>query len=201
MTTFDDPATTPAADASRTSLREWALYFAARGWHVFPITPGAKKPPVIDRWESRATTDPDQITHWWRIPYSIGIATGPSKLVVVDLDTAKPGEPVPERWAALGIGSGAGVLRALARQHATTITPTFTASTPSVINGGFSPSLLCLRRPKLGSIFPVDSLLSAGLHRRDGTATWRGVLRLSGPWGFRGRSDGATGSLSVHQEA
>ncbi|MGH3791466.1 MAG: bifunctional DNA primase/polymerase, partial [Pseudonocardiaceae bacterium] len=32
---------------------------------------------------------------------------------------------------ALGIGSGAGVLRALARQHATTVTPTFTASTPS----------------------------------------------------------------------
>ncbi|MGH3754966.1 MAG: bifunctional DNA primase/polymerase [Pseudonocardiaceae bacterium] len=132
MTTLDDPSTTPAVDASRRNLRAWALHFAARGWHVFPITPGAKKPPVVDRWETRATTDPDQITHWWgRIPYSIGIATGPSGLVVVDLDTPKPGEPVPCRWAALGIGSGAGVLRALARQHATTITPTFAVSTPS----------------------------------------------------------------------
>ncbi|MGH3755666.1 MAG: bifunctional DNA primase/polymerase [Pseudonocardiaceae bacterium] len=132
MTTLDDPTTTPAADTIRDTLRAWALHFAARGWHVFPITPGAKKPPVLDRWETRASTDPDQITHWWRhIPYSIGIATGPSGLVVVDLDTAKPGDPVPERWAALGIGSGAGVLRALARQHATTITPTFATSTPS----------------------------------------------------------------------
>ncbi|MGH3821002.1 MAG: bifunctional DNA primase/polymerase [Pseudonocardiaceae bacterium] len=132
MTTLEDPATTPVVDAIHTSLRAWALHFAARGWHVFPITPGAKKPPVIDRWESRASTDPEQITHWWQhTAYSIGIATGPSKLVVVDLDTPKPGEPVPSRWATLGIGSGTGVLRALARQHATTITPTFTASTPS----------------------------------------------------------------------
>ncbi|MGH3808693.1 MAG: bifunctional DNA primase/polymerase, partial [Pseudonocardiaceae bacterium] len=175
----------------------------ARGWHVFPIAPGAKKPPLVDRWETRATTDPGQITRWWasNSRNSIGIATGPSGLVVVDLDTPKPGETAPERGATLGIRSGAGVLRALARARGTTVTPTYAASTPSVINGGFSPSLLCLRRPKLGSIFPVDSLLSAGLHRRDGTATWRGVLRLSGPWGFRGRSDGATGSLSVHQEA
>ncbi|MGH3755048.1 MAG: bifunctional DNA primase/polymerase [Pseudonocardiaceae bacterium] len=118
-------------DAIRENLRAWALHFAARGWHVFPITPGAKKPPVIDRWETRATTDPEQITRWWQHAYSIGIATGPSGLVVVDLDTAKPGEPVPGRWAALGIGSGVGVLRALAHQHATTVTPTFAASTPS----------------------------------------------------------------------
>ena len=110
-------------------LRAWALHFAARGWHVFPITPGAKKPPVIDRWEARASTDPEQITYWWRhIPHTIGIATGPSRLVVIDLDTPKPGELVPDRWAALGIGSGAGVLRALAREHGITLTPTYTAS-------------------------------------------------------------------------
>ena len=132
MTTLDHPTTTPTADATRTNLRAWALHFAARGWHVFPITPRAKKPPVITRWETRASTDPDQITHWWRhIPYAIGIATGPSGLVVVDLDTAKPGQIAPERWAALGIGSGAGVLRALAHQQDTTVTPTYAVSTPS----------------------------------------------------------------------
>jgi integrase len=39
---------------------------------VFPITPGAKKPPFIDRWEARASTDPDQIHHWWReIPFDL----------------------------------------------------------------------------------------------------------------------------------
>ncbi|MGH3511180.1 MAG: bifunctional DNA primase/polymerase [Acidimicrobiales bacterium] len=119
-------------DAITTNLRAWALHFAARGWHVFPITPRAKKPPVIDRWESRASTDPDQIHHWWQhTPYSIGIATGPSRLVVIDLDTPKPGEPIPDRWASLGISSGTGVLKALARQHDTTPDPTYAVRTPS----------------------------------------------------------------------
>jgi bifunctional DNA primase/polymerase-like protein len=118
-------------NAIRINLRAWALHFATRGWHVFPITPGAKKPPVVDRWEARASTDPDQINRWWHAPFTIGIATGPSGLVVVDLDTAKPGEAVPGRWAALGISSGTGVLRALARQHDTTITPTYAVTTPS----------------------------------------------------------------------
>ena len=113
-------------------LRRHALHLAGRGWHVFPITPGAKKPPVIDRWETRASTDPEQIHYWWRqAAYSIGIATGPSGLVVVDLDTPKPGEPIPDRWAVPGISSGAGVLRALARSQGTTITPTYAVSTPS----------------------------------------------------------------------
>jgi hypothetical protein len=132
MTTLDHPTITPAAEATRSSLRAWALHFAARGWHVFPIVPRAKKPPVIDRWETRASTDPDQIHRWWQhIPYAIGIATGPSGLVVVDLDTTKHGETVPERWASLGIGSGAGVLRALAQAQGTTVTPTYAVSTTS----------------------------------------------------------------------
>ncbi len=119
-------------DTTCTNLRAWALHFAQRGWHVFPITPGAKKPPVIDRWETRASTDPGQIHHWWRhTPYSIGIATGPSGLVVIDLDTRKYGQAAPDRWAALDISSGAGVLRALACQHGTTVTPTYAVTTPS----------------------------------------------------------------------
>jgi hypothetical protein len=119
-------------DITCTNLRAWALHFAARGWHVFPITPGAKKPPVIDRWETRASTDPDQIHHWWQhTAYSIGIATGPSRLVVVDLDTRKHDQPTPDRWATLGISSGAGVLRVLARQQDTTVTPTYAVTTPS----------------------------------------------------------------------
>ena len=118
--------------STTTSLRAWALHLADRGWHVFPITPGAKKPPVIDRWETRASTDPDQIRHWWEhLPYSIGIATGPSGLVVIDLDTPKPGEPTPARWATHGITTGTGVLKALARARGTTIVPTCTVFTPS----------------------------------------------------------------------
>jgi len=114
------------------SLRTQALRLAARGWYVFPITPYAKKEPVIKQWETRASTNPDQITSWWQhTPHSIGIATGPSGLVVIDLDTPKPGEPVPDRWANGGITSGAGVLRSLARAQRTTITPTWTVRTPS----------------------------------------------------------------------
>jgi len=119
-------------DTLRTTLRSCALSFASRGWHVFPLTPGTKKPPVIDRWEHRASTDPDQIHHWWReVPFNVGIATGPSGLVVVDLDTAKPGERAATPWARLGIGSGAAVLRELTHQHQTRITPTFAVRTPT----------------------------------------------------------------------
>ncbi|MGH3754884.1 MAG: bifunctional DNA primase/polymerase [Pseudonocardiaceae bacterium] len=111
-------------DATQDNLLAWALYLAARGWHVFPITPSAKKPPAINQWEIRASTDPDRIHRWWQHgPYTIGIATGPSGLVVIDLDTPKPGQTPPDRWAIHGIDSGAGVLRALARQRGTSIPP------------------------------------------------------------------------------
>lgn len=114
------------------NLRAWALHFADRGWHVLPITPYAKKEPVIKQWETRASTDPDHIHHWWRqAPYTIGIATGPSGLIVVDLDTPKPGEPIPQQWATHGITSGADVLRALAQAQGTAVTPTWTVRTPS----------------------------------------------------------------------
>ena len=114
------------------NLRAWALHFAARGWHVVPITPQAKKPPAITQWETRASTDPDRIHSWWRhTPYGVGIATGPSGLVVIDLDTLKPGETVPERWAAVGISSGTGVLRALAAEHGSAVAPTWAVTTPS----------------------------------------------------------------------
>ena len=70
-----------------------ALGYAARGWHVFPLRFGSKKPATpghpADRcdgsdprcqdghtgWEARATTDPERITRAWSThPYGIGIA-------------------------------------------------------------------------------------------------------------------------------
>lgn len=152
-------------DPIRHNLLASALHLAARGWHVFPITPGAKKPPAVDRWETRASTDPDQITRWWhRMPYSIGIATGPSGLVVVDLDTRKPRQPVPAQWATLGIHSGAAVLQALARQHHTTIAPTYTVSTPS---GGWhlyytAPAGAALRNTQAVLGWKVDTRAHGG---------------------------------------
>ncbi|MFE3269749.1 bifunctional DNA primase/polymerase [Streptomyces sp. NPDC059215] len=86
-----------------------ALAAAARGWHVFPLRPGVKFPALHGertctrtgpcesghrKWEQRATTDPDRIrTTWSHGPFNVGIATGPSGLLVVDLDTLKPEEP------------------------------------------------------------------------------------------------------------
>ncbi|WP_113705188.1 bifunctional DNA primase/polymerase [Nonomuraea lactucae] len=90
------------------TLTSSALEAAARGWHVFPLTPGGKKPlrGFID-WERHATTDLDRIaTFWQRAPYNVGIACGPSRLVVIDLDMPKPGEHPPAEAAHDGATSG-----------------------------------------------------------------------------------------------
>ncbi|MFE4061155.1 bifunctional DNA primase/polymerase [Streptomyces sp. NPDC059096] len=83
-----------------------ALDAAERGWTVFPLRPSDKRPAlhgetvcpgigdcagVHRKWEDRATTDPDRIRRAWSadIPFNVGIATGPSGLIVVDLDMPK----------------------------------------------------------------------------------------------------------------
>ena len=65
-----------------------ALEYAARGWHVFPCTPGGKEPLKGSRGHLDATIDPKQIdAHWSANPnYNVGIAVGPSNLVVLDVD-------------------------------------------------------------------------------------------------------------------
>jgi hypothetical protein len=63
-----------------------AAELAARGWHVFPVRPGGKR-PAVDRWEQRACAEPKRVTRYWPSPrHNIGIACGPSGLVVADLD-------------------------------------------------------------------------------------------------------------------
>lgn len=73
---------------------EYALYYASRGWQVFPIKPGTKDEPLC-KWGMEATTDKDKIQSWWsmRPDANIGIATGArSKLVVLDIDKGKEGD-------------------------------------------------------------------------------------------------------------
>jgi len=83
---------------------------AERGWHVFPLIPDDKRPAVED-WENRATTDPARIDRCWTAgPYGVGIACGPSRLVVVDLDQPKPHQTPPQTWQRPGITCGADVL-------------------------------------------------------------------------------------------
>ncbi|WP_436523173.1 bifunctional DNA primase/polymerase [Actinoplanes sp. HUAS TT8] len=76
-----------------------ALGHAERGWHVFPLVPDSKR-PVIDKWEQRATLDPARIRRAWSMaPFGIGIACGPSGLLVIDLDMRKPGQIAPDGHA------------------------------------------------------------------------------------------------------
>ncbi|WP_369391295.1 bifunctional DNA primase/polymerase [Streptomyces sp. CG1] len=96
-------------DLVRLGLLAWATQATQRGWHVIPLRPWDKRPaghaeehcPGTGRCadghkkpEQRATTDTELlIAAWAQQPYNVGIATGPSGLLVVDLDTLKPQEP------------------------------------------------------------------------------------------------------------
>lgn len=71
-----------------------ALYYAGRGWQVFPITPGKKEPPLC-LWKADATTDQAIIKSWWhKTPdANVGIATGArSGIVVLDVDPRHGGD-------------------------------------------------------------------------------------------------------------
>jgi hypothetical protein len=108
------------------------LLAAEQGWHVFPVIPNDKRPAIGD-WPNRATTDPDRIRAFWTThpTYNVGVAAGPSDLVVVDLDVAKRGQMPPDGFNMLGIGEGADVLALLAERAGATIPDTYTVRTPS----------------------------------------------------------------------
>ena len=103
---------------------------------MFPLRPGDKRPAFPGHkaeectgtdqrcrsgrqgWEPRATTDPGRIGRAWaRTPYNIGLACGPSGLLVIDLDKPKPGEVPPPEWALPGVTDCADVLAALCERH------------------------------------------------------------------------------------
>jgi hypothetical protein len=108
-------------------LRAAALAAAERGWYVFPLWPGGKTPAMHGArdcdttgacaeghlgWEDRATRNPNQIARYWaNQPLNVGVACGPSNLVVLDLDT--PGGDHAE--APCGVPHGADTLARRAR--------------------------------------------------------------------------------------
>ncbi|GAT84592.1 DNA primase [Streptomyces sp. F-3] len=117
-----------------------ALDAAARGWHVFPLRPGTKRPALHGektcprtgpcagghrKWEQRATCDPERIrAAWSRAPFNVGIATGPSNLVVVDLD-------VPKDKGSSDAPCGAATFKALCERAGHAVPATYRTRTAS----------------------------------------------------------------------
>lgn len=93
-----------------------AMAAAERGWAVFPCLPGEKRPAVANAWESRATTDPAVIERHWPRGANVGVACGPSWLVVIDCDVVKEGQAPPPEWAEPGVHSGEDALAVLAER-------------------------------------------------------------------------------------
>jgi hypothetical protein len=122
------------------ALLRAALEAAERGWHVFPLRPGTKRPalhgerscprtgPCASRhlkWEQRATIDPDRIRAAWSLaPFNVGIATGPSGLLVVDLD-------VPKDKGSSDAPSGAATFQALCERAGHAVPATYRTRTAS----------------------------------------------------------------------
>ena len=184
------PPQSPAASTGTAVLLNAARWCADRDWHVFPLRPGGKRPAFPGHkaqdctgtdlrcrgghqgWEPRATTDPGRIGRAWaRTPYNIGIACGPSGLLVIDLDTPKPGDVPPPEWALPGVTDGADVLAVICERHGQPFpSETFMVRTR---RGGLH--LYFTAPPGCGSATPraVTNAGSAGSSTPAGTAaTW-----------------------------
>ncbi|MBA0054035.1 DNA primase [Streptomyces sp. AJS327] len=156
-----------------------ALAAAERGWPIFPVRPGGKRPaghradlcPATGRCanghltpEQRATTNPELIQAAWTAhPYNIGLATGPSGLLVVDLDTLKPTDEE-------GAPDGATAFLALCERAGQPVPRTLRVRTPS---GGAHLYFTAPSSPRLKS--------SAGrLANRIDTRAWGGYVLAPG---------------------
>ncbi|MBY8888036.1 bifunctional DNA primase/polymerase [Streptomyces sp. PTM05] len=142
-----DRTTSTSHTPEAAALPRAALSAASRGWPVFPLRPGDKRPaghperdcPRTGRCadghrtpEQRATVEADSIARCWQAaPYNVGIATGPAGLVVVDLDLPKDDtDTAPPEWAALGVADGLDVFAALCERAGERLpTETYTVRT------------------------------------------------------------------------
>lgn len=94
------------------NLDQMAKFYARKErWHLFPVIPKGKAPLTANGVKD-ATNDLKQISEWWeRWPTAnIGLATGRSGLVVVDIDDvdalAALSKPLPNTLAATTGGGG-----------------------------------------------------------------------------------------------
>ncbi|MFF3300818.1 bifunctional DNA primase/polymerase [Streptomyces sp. NPDC002908] len=140
-----------------TQLLAAALDAAERGWHVFPLRRADKRPALHGattcpgtgecmgghrKPEQRATTDPERIRAAWSAgAFNVGIATGPSGLVVIDLDTVKAKDPK-------GTPDGVASLQALCERAGQTVPATYRTRTAS---GGHHLYFTAPGRARLGN--------------------------------------------------
>lgn len=116
----------------------------ARGWHIFPVQTSAKT-PACARGVLEATAEPGGITrHWTDHPtHNVGLACGPSGLVVIDLDLPKDGFAFDEEYLidnasqsaqgcayVTGINDGLDAFAALCDKHRQPFPWTYTVVTP-----------------------------------------------------------------------
>ncbi|RKN43104.1 bifunctional DNA primase/polymerase [Streptomyces hoynatensis] len=176
----------------RVALLNAALAAVERGWPVFPLRPGDKRPaghsedrcPRAGRcagghlkWEQRATLDPGLIrAAWARRPYNVGIATGPAGLVVVDLDAAKPGDEA-------GTPCGVTTFQALCERAGAAVPTTYRIRTAS---GGqhlyFAAPTGVRLRNSAGRLGPrIDTRAWGGYVVAPGSITPRGTYEVIDP--------------------
>ena len=116
-------------------MRAWrtpaaaAISHARRGWVMVPLKPGTGLP--ARKWAHLTSTPPGAVAAWWPGPlHNPGIATGPSDLVVVDLDSADHGGTLPPEWADSGAACGSDVLAILAARAGQSTPATYEVLTP-----------------------------------------------------------------------
>lgn len=80
------------------TVLETALAYASYGLHVFPCEPQSKRPlgSLVPHGHLDATTDAETIRQWFttRPDANLAVATGPSRLLVVDIDGPEGEETV-----------------------------------------------------------------------------------------------------------
>jgi hypothetical protein len=78
---------------------DWANKLVGYGYSLFPIAPGKKRDAIV-RWKTESTTSLTDVRMWWsEFPDdNIGINTGQSGLLVVDLDSDEALTTWDEVW-------------------------------------------------------------------------------------------------------
>ncbi|WNV83247.1 bifunctional DNA primase/polymerase [Umezawaea sp. Da 62-37] len=176
-----------------------ALDAAAQGFHVFPLRPGTKQPALHSKercpragvcaaghlgWEQRATTDPEVITRCWTAgAFNVGIATGRSGHVVVDLDTRKSRtDHPPQRWSREGVVDGHDVFAAFCSELGHQV-PTGTRTVRTARKGTHlyftAPAGVELRNTEKQLGWKVDSRAGGGYVVAPGSVTPDGPYRLT----------------------